>query len=267
MDLRFGFNVVGKPVEEYFDYASEHGLAHLEIDLIREHSFIETFDEGRVGNLRELSERSGISLSLHTPYSINPSDKIPMIRDANISYLKRCVLIAHKLNATHVTTHIGYCNGLPSWTRMRQDALERLVSSFKEVLEDCQELNVKMALENVNPMPKDSEFFYLGDSLKDFEFLFSELESPYLNLCLDTGHANTNEGPSAYVRKFGKKIINVHFHDNMGRYDDHLDVGEGTIPWKEVADALREIEFFGPFISECFKSEPHEARDALLKYF
>ena len=266
MDLKFGFNVVGKPVEEYFDYASEHSLTHLEIDLIREHSFIETFDKERIDNLRKMSEKFKISLSLHTPYSINPSDRIPMIRNANIAYLRKCVSVARILHVTHVTTHIGYCNGLPSWTWRRQRALERLVLSFEEVLKDCQESEVKLALENVNPMPKDSEFFYLGDNLKDFEFLFSQLESPYINLCLDTGHANTSEGPLAYIESYGKKIINVHFHDNMGEYDDHLDVGEGTIPWKKVADALKNIKFFGPFISECFKSKPHEAKDALSEY-
>jgi hypothetical protein len=48
-----------------------------------------------------------------------------------------------------------------------------------------------------------SELFYLGDTLAELEFLFSELESPYMNLCLDVGHANTNEGPLAYIQKFG----------------------------------------------------------------
>jgi len=264
MDLRFGFNVVRKPVEEYFDYASEYRLAHLEIDLIRDHSFIETFDEKRINNLRELSEEFGITLSLHTPFTINPSDKIPIIRDANIAYLKRCVSVAHELNTTHITTHIGYCIGFKHW---RQGALVRLVANLKEVLKDCRKFKVKLALENVNPMPEGSELFYLGDNLKDFEFLFSELESPYLNLCLDIGHANTSEGPLAYIQKFGKKIISIHFHDNNGKNDDHLDVGEGTVPWKKVAEALKRIKFFGPFISECFKSKPHEAKDAFSKYF
>jgi len=197
------------PVENRFDYASEYGLTHLEIDLVREHNFIETFSEERIGNLNKLSQKFGITLSLHTPYTINPSDKIPMIRDANIAYLKRCASVAYELHATHVTTHIGYCNGLPEWTWMRQEALERLVANLTKIIKDCQELKVKLALENVNPMPKDSEFFYLGDNLKDFEFLFSKIESPYLNLCLDTGHANTNEGVIAYIQKFGKKIIRV----------------------------------------------------------
>ena len=264
MDYIFGFDVVRKPVEECFGYTSEYGLSHLEIDLIREHSFIETFDAERISNLRNLSESYDITLSLHTPFSMNPSDKIPTIRDANIAYLKRCVAVAHELNATHVTTHIGYCLGVkPS----KQKALTRLVGNLKQVLKDCRKLDVKLAIENVNPMPEGSELFYLGDSVEECDYLFSELDSPYLNLCLDIGHANTNEGPLAYIRKFGKKIVNVHFHDNNGKTDDHLNVGEGTVPWKKVAESLKRINFCGPFVSECFNSKPHEAKDALLKYF
>jgi sugar phosphate isomerase/epimerase len=264
MDLVFGFDVVRKPVEECFGYAAEYGLAHLEIDLIRESSFIETFDYERISNLRGLSEEFGITLSLHTPFTVNPADKIPAISDASIAYLKRCVSVAHELDATHVTTHVGYCLGVkPS----KQKALTRLAANLKQVLQDCRKLDVNLAIENVNPMPKGSELFYLGDSIEECDYLLSELESPYLNLCLDIGHANTNEGPLAYIQKFGNKIVNVHFHDNNGKTDDHCDVGEGTVPWKKVAESLKRINFWGPFVSECFNSEPHEAKVSLQKYF
>jgi sugar phosphate isomerase/epimerase len=264
MDLVFGFDVVRKPVEECFGYAAEYGLSHLEIDLIRESSFVETFGAERISNLRELSEEFGITLSLHTPFTVNPADKIPAIRDASIAYLKRCVSVAHELDATHVTTHVGYCLGVkPS----KLKALTRLAANLRQVLHDCRKLEVKLAIENVNPMPEGSELFYLGDSIEECDYLLSELDSPYLNLCLDIGHANTNEGPLAYIQKFGKKIVNVHFHDNNGKTDEHLDVGEGTVPWKKVAESLKRISFCGPFVSECFNSSPHEAKAALQKYF
>jgi sugar phosphate isomerase/epimerase len=264
MTLIFGFDVVRKPVEECFNYAVEYNFSHLEIDLIRESSFIETFDSKRISNLKSLAEEFGITLSLHTPFSINPSDKIPLIRDATIAYLKRCVSIANELNATHITTHLGYCLGVKP---LKHKALTRLTENLKQVLHDCKKFNVKLAVENVNPMPEGSELFYLIDSIKECEFLLTEIDSPYLNLCLDIGHANTNEGPLVYIQKFGKKIINIHFHDNNGKTDEHLDVGEGTVPWKKVAESLKCIRFFGPFISECFNSKPHEAKAALQKYF
>lgn len=264
MEYIFGFDVVRRQVEDCFEYATEHRLAHLEIDLIRKSSFIETFNAKRISNLKRLIDESGISVSLHTPFTINPSEKIPIIKDANIAYLKQCVKVAHELDATHVTTHVGYCLGVkPS----KQKALTRLALNLKEVLKDCRKYDVKLAIENVNPMPAGSELFYLGDSIEECTYLLSELDSSHMNLCLDIGHANTNEGALKYIKKFGKKIINIHFHDNQGKTDDHLDVGEGTVPWKKVVEALKEINFVGPFISECFNSKPHEAKDALLQYF
>ena len=264
MDYVFGFDVVRKPIEEYFRYAADYDLAHLEIDLIRESSFIETFDAERISTLKRLSIDYEIGLSLHTPFTINPADKIPAISDANIAYLERCVSVAHELDATHVTTHVGYCLGVKP---NKQKALTRLVKNLKQILQSCQKLEITLAIENVNPMPEGSELFYLGDNIEECSFLLSELESPYLNLCLDIGHANTNEGPLAYIQKFGKKIVNIHFHDNNGKTDDHLDVGKGTVPWKKVVEALKRINFIGPFVSECFNSEPHEAKTALLQYF
>jgi sugar phosphate isomerase/epimerase len=202
MELVFGFDVVRKPVEECFVYATEYGLAHLEIDLIRESSFIETFDAKRISTLKRLSQEFGITLSLHTPFTVNLADKIPIIRDASIVYLKRCVSVAHELDATHVTTHLGYCLGVKP---IKQKALTRLAANLMQVLQDCRKLEVKLGIENVNPMPEGSELFYLGDRIEECDYLLSELESPYLNLCLDIGHANTNEGPLAYIQKFGKK--------------------------------------------------------------
>jgi sugar phosphate isomerase/epimerase len=50
-------------------------------------------------------------------------------------------------------------------------------------------------------------------------------------------------------------------------YDDHYDVREDSIPWKDVVNEFKEIKFCGPFISECFKLKSHEAKDALIKYY
>lgn len=153
MDLVFGFDVVRKPVEDCFDYATAYGLTHLEIDLIRENSFIETFDAQRIKKIRGLSEEFEVTLSLHTPFTVNPSDKIPLIRNASVAYLKRCVEVAHELKAAHVTTHVGYCLGVKP---NKQKALLRLVANLKQVLQDCQKLEVNLAIENVNPMPEGS---------------------------------------------------------------------------------------------------------------
>jgi len=266
MEYIFGFNVFVKPIEEFFEYVSRTGLEHMEIDLIAEHSYLETFTQERITNLKNLADEFQINLSLHTPYSINPSDRIEKIRNANITYLKGCVSLAEQLNATHITTHIGYYIGLQSSTERRLEALERLVLTLQEVIQRCEENNIKLALENVNVLSEFSVLSLLGDNINDFAFLYSKINSPLLKMCLDTGHANITEGVVVYIENFKDKIINMHFHDNMGEHDQHLNVGDGTTPWKEVWSAIKRIQYKGPFLSECFHSEPHEAKEALLKY-
>ena len=265
--MKFGFNVFENPVEEYFDYAAEHGIKHLEIDLIKDHSRLATFDPKRIRNLKKLSKDYNINLSLHTPYTIRLGDNKLNFRKKSIDYLIQCVIIANQINATHITTHIGFFYGMPIWRWFRQRELKRLILSLEQVLKYCERYQVKLALENAVPKLLNSEFFFLGDNIDDFKFIFSKLNSQYLNMCLDIGHANTNEGALKYINEFGKKIINIHYHDNKGRNDDHLSIGEGNVPWKKVLLALKKIKFKGPYISECFEVEPHKAVKLLSGYF
>jgi len=255
-----------KPIEEMFDEVSESGFSHIEIDLLEEHSSIESFDTERIAKIVNQSAEYDISVSFHVPYTLNPSDEILSIRRANIEYLEKTVRLAHKIKATHVTTHIGYYVGLPSWKWKRKQALDRLILSLREVLPLCGDLKVLLAIENVNPMPKHSEFFYLGDNINDLEYIFGELKSPTLKLCLDVGHANTNEGAIKYIEKFADKIVSVHIHDNHGKYDEHLTVGKGTINWDSLADEFKKINFNGPFIYEVVSRTLRESREDLEKY-
>ena len=266
MEYIFGFNVFLKPIEEFVEYAFRSGLKHLEIDLIADHSYLESFTPNRISNLKKLVDECEINLSLHTPYSINPADRIEKIRYGNVDYLKECVNLAEQLNATHITTHIGFYIGLQSSTERRHEALERLVLSLEEIIQRCEEKSIKLALENVNALSEFSEFSLLGDNINDFAFLYSKIDSPLLNMCLDIGHANITEGVIVYIEHFKDKIINVHFHDNMGEFDQHLNVGDGTVPWEEVGRAFKKINYNGPFLSECFHAETHEAKEAFLEY-
>jgi sugar phosphate isomerase/epimerase len=265
--FRFGCLALRKPAEEMFEAASNSGISHIEIDLLEEHSRIESLDNKRIRQIVRLARTFGVSVSLHLPYTVNPSDEIPSIRRANIEYLKQVVMLAHKIKATHVTTHIGYYIGLSSWSWKRKQALDRLILSLEEVLPLCERLDVLLALENANPMPTDSEFSYLGDNINDLKYIFDKLKSPMIKLCLDVGHANTNEGPAKYIAAFADKIVVAHIHDNKGMHDEHLAIGMGTINWKILAEEFKKIDFYGPFIYEVISKTPKESRADLGEYF
>lgn len=266
MNNVFGFIVSEEPVEEYFGYVLEYGVGHLEIDLKKKHSLIQTFTPERMAGIREFSRENGISLSLHPPYNMNLCARGPFLRRFHIAYIQKCIYLADEIGATYITLHLGSFNRTALWATPRHHALGRLLKVLRSVLPICRKYGVSLALENMIPIPPEAGFSFLGDNIEDFQYIFSRIESDNIKMCLDIGHANTSEGVLEYVDKLGENIIGVHVHDNHGDFDEHLEVGQGTVPWKELIPAIQRTGFTGPYVSETFKSKPHLTREHLLKY-
>jgi len=259
----FGFNIYSKPIEELLEYAILHNLKHIEIHPSKKHSSVDSFTEERIKKLLAVTNKNKISLSVHIPHNINISDIIPPIRKKHISKLREYVHLAKKLNVLYITLHIGSFFWFPIKKHMRFRALKRFVNNIKPFVKYCESNNIILALENSVPLPGGNDFYYLGDNINDFEFLFHQLNSKSLGFCLDTGHANIAEGIEKYISKFGSKIVTVHYHDNKKKDDEHLPVGNGNINWKLFSKLIQTQNFCGPFISECRNQLPHESAAAL----
>jgi sugar phosphate isomerase/epimerase len=54
-------------------------------------------------------------------------------------------------------------------------------------------------------------------------------------LTLDTGHAHLNSCLKEFLKT---PFCHMHIHDNKGKADTHSAIGEGTIEFKPVLDAL-----------------------------
>jgi sugar phosphate isomerase/epimerase len=265
--MRFGFNAFDKPPEEYFDYAREHGLGHIEIDLIRAHSAPHTFDDARIERLAATALAADVTLSLHVPYTLDLPSSMPLTRRANIAYLTKCVTLAGRLGAGFMTLHLGRVFGSPIWPGTRHRGLAAVLGVFRKLLPICGRHGVCLALENASAASPHTESAFLGDHVDDFLYLFDKQPVPQLGICFDVGHANTNTGALAFLDSLGDKIIAVHCHDNAGARDQHLAIGAGTVPWAELGAAFGRLGFRGPFLSECFNQPPHEAVACLRKYF
>jgi len=264
---KYGFNIFDQQIEDQFKYATTHDLQHIEINLSQEKLSIETYDSERISKLRELSKEHNVTISFHIPYYINITELLLPLRKSHINYILKCIQVASDLKATHVTLHVGKFYWFPVGPWMRKKSLNRFVKSMRKVLKVCEDKNVIVALENVVPIPNGSEYFLLGDSVEDFEFIFSNLKSKQLKFCLDTGHANMGEGVLEYINNFHDKLCCVHYHDNNGLNDEHLPIGEGDIQWEELAKKLININYAGPIISECRNIEAHESAHIFENYF
>jgi sugar phosphate isomerase/epimerase len=70
--------------------------------------------------------------------------------------------------------------------------------------------------------------------------LLEAASSPRLKACLDVGHVNawSSLSPAEWIKALGSHLRHVHLHDNHARFDEHLAVGNGSIDFREVFDAL-----------------------------
>jgi sugar phosphate isomerase/epimerase len=114
------------------------------------------------------------------------------------------------------------------------------LSSMNELL-DAVPAGIRFAVENT---PVDSGQVSVILDIVD------RYPADRVGVCLDLGHAHIEENALTAVRAAGPRLIHVHASDNRGEKDEHLVPGKGGIPWDDVAKALRETGFDGPFTVE-----------------
>jgi len=60
-----------------------------------------------------------------------------------------------------------------------------------------------------------------------------------LYVTFDVGHLCTvTKNYIEFLELLGDRIIHIHLHDNDGKNDSHLAVGDGVIPWDDVLRVL-----------------------------
>ena len=70
-----------------------------------------------------------------------------------------------------------------------------------------------------------------------------QVDDPRLGLCLDVGHANTcasRTPPMEWIAPMAPYLRHVHLHNNVGDWDLHSSLGEGSIPMQQILAALLE---------------------------
>jgi len=105
---------------------------------------------------------------------------------------------------------------------------------------------VKLALENLLPG-------HLGAKSTTVRRVVDDFDSPFLGVCLDTGHAHLNEGGVlGAFEMLRDRIINFHLQDNDGNLDRHLQPPYGTIDWVTFAAEFHALGFAHPVGVETF---------------
>jgi sugar phosphate isomerase/epimerase len=171
---------------------------------------------------------------------------MPTVRKAAEQHLKEYINLAAALGCEYLVIHCGF-----HFSVYLDRVWASLCETFTRAVEYAERQRVPLVIENMNRLPGDSEFQYLGVTVEEFTDLFRRIRSPYLGLALDVAHCHLLPGGVArFVRSFPDRIREVQLSDNYGTVDQHLTIGDGTVDFARVLHLLGSIQFSGPLIIE-----------------
>ncbi|WP_297071629.1 sugar phosphate isomerase/epimerase [Thermococcus sp.] len=175
----------------------------------------------------------GLELSIHAPFSdLNIGSFNERIRTASMEVLRETLEIAADIDAMTVTIHPGHCSPVSRRYRERYTKIHR--SSLRTLDAWHEEFGVKLGVENMPSFP-------ILDAQTP-ERLSELLEGTDLGVTFDVGHLNTTTAEfKRFLELLGDRVIHIHLHDNHGESDEHLALGEGTVPWKRLFSMLPHV--------------------------
>lgn len=144
-----------------------------------------------------------------------------------VDEIKRALEVAEKIPCRYFIQHMGVSG--EEWS---DEAVEAAFRALEEISLFARHRGVEVLLENI------------PNALSSAERLAYFLNTTHLDLgiCLDTGHANMNEGVARAFEVLGPRIRSTHIHDNNGVDDVHLYpllAKGGTIDWPAAMHTLR----------------------------
>jgi sugar phosphate isomerase/epimerase len=224
--------MIGMSCSQFGAYDPEEVMEMVSKDF--EHWEIFSEADGNVvkfsSRFNEIKSSYKMSYSIHAAIGdINIGSLNDKIRKASVKEMIRTIDHANHMDIRTVTIHPGV------YSMVMLDVKERSIMhakrSLKKIEKASKEYGVTVAVEN---MP--SFMFMMGKTPEEILHL---IDGTDLMICFDIGHANTIGKVDECIDAFKGRIVNIHIHDNMGKNDDHMTIGDGSIDFKQVLSKLK----------------------------
>jgi len=255
MKLAFSTNAFKKvSLEQAVDEIAATGYAGMEIMADIPHAYPPHMSDRRIAALRERIAKLKLGVSNINAFTLfavgdtyNPTwiDPDPDIRRRRIKHTADCIGLAQSLGANTISLEPGG----PLGNTSEQTALELYREGLLELLPVARTAGVTLLIE---PEPG----LLIENSKQCLDFL-EKISHPNLKMNCDLGHFFcVDENPVDVLLNCREWISHIHLEDiGANRVHQHLVPGRGAMPWPEIFDALRRIDYTGWVTVELYPYE------------
>ncbi len=197
------------------------------------------------GTLNELGLRSSVCAAMSPDRDLLHADA--NVRANGMAYVKHCIDAAQTIGATNVVGPLYSAVGR-TWQATadeRKKDIDLLVGELKELASYAGERGAVICVEPLNRF--ETSFLNLASQAIE---VVDRVGHPACGLLLDTFHMNIEERSIGdAIRSAGPRLKHLHACEN-----DRGAAGTGHVPWDEVVEACRAINYQGPAVIESFTS-------------
>ena len=214
-----GFDVIELPIEE-----------------------VGQFDVARAG---ELARAHGLEVSVCAVIGPGRDLLLPGEAERGIAYLRSCIDVAQALGSPTVAgpfySAVGRCwRSIPA---ERERDVEQVARTLRSLGDYAADRGVVLGVETLNRF----ETSFLNTTAQALE-LIGRVDHPAVGVALDLFHLGIEEKHVGdALRSAGGRLVHLQVAEN-----DRGTPGTGSLPWNDVAKALREVEYRGRVVIETF---------------
>lgn len=246
--MKFGTAYEYWSTEWKCDYlATTKKVAELGFDILEIGApHLHDMSDEEIAALKVQGEKYGIEFSTNSGPAKDQdfASEDPAIRKNGLKYFKELLVNMDKLGSRVLVGAI-YSFWPSDFKNVdKKGAWERSIACLKELAKTAEELDIEIALEVLNR----NETYILTDCAEALEYI-NEIGSSHINLLLDTYHMNIEED-NMYdaIRKADTHLAHLHVGENNRK----LPGMNNSINWKEIGQALRDINYQKAVVMEPF---------------
>ena len=224
--------LLGRPVLEGFGLAAELGFDGVEVCIGGDYAESPLWTAGGPEEMRAAAEAAGIAVSSLSPgvyASLHPLAEDPAKRAEGEKMLGENIALCGKLDTTDILVPM-FPRDFGGWDEAQWDTF---AGGLRRLAEEAEAAGVTLALETT--MDADTLIA-----------LLDRIGSPAAGVYYDVANTTTfGFDAPAELRALGDRVVMIHVKDT-----DQQHLGEGRVPFDDVAAAIAEIGYDGWLVLE-----------------